>query len=290
MKTLFRPLAIALLAGTCLFSACSKDNEEDEQDPAALVDPSDANALSSVLIMPAGTQTSAGAPPSPTNSGSAPSVSSSASTVLSSNGSTAPLNFSYGNVSGNLAGCYVQIDGAGNYFTVPYNASSGANGSLQLPLGIPTNVDEGEFCVSFCVYDTNGQVSNVVSTCVSVLRLGTGALQISLSWNNDTDQDLYVIDPSGEEISYLNSSAASGGELDRDDMDGFGPENIFWTDEAPDGAYNVQVNDYTGSSSATTFYITVSGPNTSRNFTGTTINGSTADVVTFRKSGNSIQF
>ncbi len=290
MKTLFRPLAIALLAGTCLFTACNKDDEEENQEPAALVDPTDANALSAVLIMPTGSQSRTGAPPAPTNSSSAPAVFNNSSTVLSSNGSTAPLNFEYSNVSGNLAGCYVQIDGAGNYYTVPYSATSNNSGTLQLPLGIPTNVEEGEFCVNFCVYDTNGLVSNVVSTCVSVLRLGTGSVQISLSWDNESDQDLYVTDPTGTEISYINTISQSGGALDRDDTDGFGPENIYWTEEAPDGTYVVKVNDYDDTITPTTFYVTVSGLNSSRSFTGTTVNGSTADVVTFRKSGSSLQF
>jgi len=111
-----------------------------------------------------------------------------------------------------------------------------------------------------------------------------------LSWDNTSDQDLYVTDPTGETIYYSNESSSSGGQLDRDDVDGFGPENIFWTDNAPNGTYNVRVNDYDYTSSPTTFYVTVSGPNTSRNFTGTTQSGSTADVVTFRKNGDNISF
>lgn len=259
-------------------------------DPNTLVDPADANALTEVLIMPSGADLDNGTPPAPSASPTAPTVNNNNPIIQSSNGSTAPLNFEYGNVSGNLGGCYVQIEGADRFYTVPYNSNAGTAGNLQLPIGLPTNLDEGEFCVNFCVYDNTGAVSNVVSSCVSVLRLGTGAIQVSLSWNNDTDQDLYVIDPSGEEISFLNTTSESGGELDRDDTSGYGPENIYWRENAPDGTYQVKVNDYSGFSSPTTFYVTVSGPNTSRSFTGTTLNGSTADVVTFRKDGNTISF
>lgn len=268
-----------------VISSCKKDNELPD-----IIDPADANLLSQVLIMPDGTDRDSGNPPPPSNDSSAPTVNNFNPTVLSSNGSTAPLNFAYNNVSGNLAGCYVQIAGADSFFEVPYTATSNNSGQLQLPLGIPTNVDEGEFEVNFCVYDDNGLISNVVTSSISVLRLGTGALQISLSWDNYSDQDLYVTDPSGETISYINERSSSGGQLDRDDTDGFGPENIFWSEEAPDGEYNVRVNDYDGTSETTTFYITVSGPNTSRNFTGTTRNGSTADVVTFTKNGDSLSF
>ncbi|MEO0585597.1 MAG: hypothetical protein AAF135_25530, partial [Bacteroidota bacterium] len=226
---------------------------------------------------------------SPSTSTQAPTVQNNNAFIQSSNGSTAPLNFAYANVNGDLGGCYVQIDGAGEYITVPYNASSSSNGELELPIGLPTNVDAGDFCINFCVYDNQGRVSNVVSSCVSVLRLGTGAIQISLSWDNSSDQDLYVTDPEGETISYTRRTSTSGGQLDRDDTNGFGPENIFWSENAPDGTYTVEVDDYDGVPS-TTFYVTVSGPNTSRSFTGETSFGSKVDVVTFTKRGDRITF
>jgi len=269
-----------------LLQAC----DDKDPDSVTLINPTDANALSQVLIMPDGTQRNSGAPPSPSNSSDAPTVNNLNSDVLSSNGATAPLNFDYSNVNGNLSGCYVQITGASSYFTIPYNGNSNSAGQLQVPLGLPVNVDEGNFEVNFCVYDNNGFISNIVTSYVTVLRLGTGTLQISLSWNNISDQDLYVTDPNGEIISYINSFSSSGGQLDRDDVDGYGPENIFWQDNAPNGTYNVKVNDFDGTSSPTTFYVTVNGPNTSRNFTGTTVGGNTADVVTFTKNGDNISF
>lgn len=280
-------LLLLLAIGCFALTSCKKD-KKDEPDPNALIDPADANALSAVLIMPAGTQTDNGTTPSPSSNNNAPEVTTLNSALLSSNGSTAILNFTYAGVNGNLGGCYAQVDGANSYFILPYSGSSGAAGELQLPIGIPTNVDAGEFCVVFSVFDANGLVSNTVIVCVNVLRLGTGALQISLSWDKANDQDLHVFDPSGEEIDYTNTSSLSGGQLDRDDLDGFGPENIYWLENAPDGTYQVKVDDYAGTGA--NFYVTVSGPNVSRNFSGTTSNGNTVDVVTFTKSGNSINF
>ncbi len=260
------------------------------EDPNELIDPSDPDAISEVLITPDGSSDNSGDPPDTSTSSQAPEAINSTPSVLSSNGSTAPLNFRYNNVNGNLGGCYVQVDGAGNYYTVPYNGTSGDSGSLQVPLGIPTNVDEGDFCINFCVYDRDGLVSNVVSTCVTVLRLGTGSLQVSLSWDTPTDQDLYVTDPSSTTIYYANDFSSTGGQLDRDDTDGFGPENIFWTEEAPDGEYSVEVDDFDNTSTPNTFYITVSGPNQSRNFSGTIQDGSRVSVVTFRKQGDNLVF
>ncbi|MFK5855279.1 MAG: hypothetical protein QM503_04045, partial [Bacteroidota bacterium] len=74
-----------------------------------------------------------------------------------------------------------------------------------------------------------------------------GVLQIGLSWNtNETDIDLWVTDPAGELLYYGNPTSASGGYLDRDDTDGYGPENIYWVSNIPDGDYFIQVHYYSG--------------------------------------------
>lgn len=279
-------LFLALLMGVfCTFLSCNKDKEEQE-----FIDPEDIEALSRVLIMPDATNRNSGNPPAPSGTTEAPTVSNPISVITSSNGSTAPLEFLYGNTSDDLVGCYIQIPGSSSYFTVPYNQNAGTSGSLAVPIGIPTNVLGGSFNLNFCVYDDEGLVSNVVSTQINVLKLGTGALQVSLSWNTATDQDLYVVDPNSETIYYSNKIATSGGQLDRDDTDGFGPENIFWLENAPDGEYKVSVNDYDGTSFENTVYVTVNAPEKSKRFTATTINGSTAEIVTIRKSGNNYDF
>jgi len=83
------------------------------------------------------------------------------------------------------------------------------------------------------------------------LENGNGDVQINLTWDNYTDLDLHVIDPTGEEIYFGHSTSASGGYLDVDDINGLGPENIFWpTGQAPYGIYSVYVNHYSGSSSS----------------------------------------
>ncbi|MBC8320274.1 MAG: hypothetical protein H8E34_06110 [Bacteroidetes bacterium] len=82
----------------------------------------------------------------------------------------------------------------------------------------------------------------------SVLFTGSGDIQVTLTWDNYSDLDLWVTDPLGEKIYWSNPTSYSGGELDFDDQDGFGPENIFWPEnQAPYGEYLVQVDYYTGS-------------------------------------------
>jgi hypothetical protein len=96
----------------------------------------------------------------------------------------------------------------------------------------------------------------------------TGDVQITLIWDHDSDMDLHVIDPTGEEIYFGNSLATSGGELDVDkipDQGDFGPhvENVFWPpDGAPSGTYTVFVHhfdSYTGSSGSYRLEIRVGG-------------------------------
>lgn len=121
-----------------------------------------------------------------------------------------------------------------------------------------------------------------------------GLLQISLSWDtNRTDLDLLVEDPFGEVVSYGHPVAQSGGYMDRDDTDGFGPENINWSGDIPNGEYRVYVY-YFGCSDticpATNYKITVSnGLGDTTEFEGEVlINGERRFVASFTLSGTEI--
>lgn len=77
--------------------------------------------------------------------------------------------------------------------------------------------------------------------------LGTGDVQITLTWENSADLDLYVREPNGEVTSHTQRQSSTGGQLDVDDTNGYGPENIFWpAGQAPRGNYSVEVNLYSG--------------------------------------------
>lgn len=228
--------------------------------------------------------------PTTTNNSEAPIINTTSNEAITSNGSTLLINFGYQNGTSDIGGCYVQVDGAGSYYTIPYDNNSGASGTIQLPIGVPTNVIGGSFCVNYCIYDSRGNISNLLTICISVLELGSGNLQISLAWDTPTDQDLYVKDPSGTVIYYSNTSSSTGGQLDRDDVDGFGPENIFWALVAPDGEYEVLVDDFSNSPTRNNYTITISTPDVRREFSGSTINGSMPSVCTFRKEGDQLFF
>lgn len=280
-------LLSGLLVGAVLLDSCKKSKEDPLPET---IDPADANLLSRVLVVPDGTTRTNGELPTPSSGSGNPSVTANVENWITSNGSTFPMSFRYTNVQSNLAGFYLQVQGANSYFKIPFSGTSNVSGTITLPIGLPTNVLAGNFRVLFCIYDRSGRVSNSVANSVDVLRLGTGALQISLSWDTATDQDLHVTDPSGTRIYYSNKRSSTGGELDRDDLDGFGPENIFWTQNAPDGTYKVQVHDYERSYTPNNFVVTISTPSGSRTYTGQTQSGSKKDVVTFTKQGDSYSF
>lgn len=70
------------------------------------------------------------------------------------------------------------------------------------------------------------------------------AMRVTLTWDTGgTDVDLWVTDPNGAKCYWANSTTNSGLELDIDDTDGYGPENITTTNIIP-GTYLVQVHYY----------------------------------------------
>ncbi|PJZ70010.1 DUF2135 domain-containing protein [Leptospira perolatii] len=68
-------------------------------------------------------------------------------------------------------------------------------------------------------------------------------IKVVLTWDTETDVDLWVIDPKGEKCYYSHSSTSSGGNLDVDVTTGFGPETFTMSKALP-GSYSVQVQYY----------------------------------------------
>jgi hypothetical protein len=117
--------------------------------------------------------------------------------------------------------------------------------------------------------------------------VGTGDIQITLTWERSIDLDLHVMDPQGVEIFYGNPTSPSGGQLDRDNLcDNMiigRPENIYWpSNSAPHGTYTVNVDYYgeceEGGSVSYTVRIVVEG--SVNTYSGTILSG-TQEVTTF---------
>ena len=125
-------------------------------------------------------------------------------------------------------------------------------------------LEEGEdsFTVLVAIEDENGDISQIWESTVTLLVVGSGALQISLSFDNAKDVDLHLIEPEytyedgtavdfwDRHIYYGNHVSVAGGELDLDSnpgcyLDYVNNENITYNDStayvAP-GTYKVYVD------------------------------------------------
>ncbi len=71
------------------------------------------------------------------------------------------------------------------------------------------------------------------------VEVKVGDPQFTLLWDTKADLDLHVIEPGGKEIYWLDTKGAYNGELDVDNRDGFGPENIYWLKEHADGSKDI---------------------------------------------------
>jgi len=130
------------------------------------------------------------------------------------------------------------------------------------------------FQLLFAVSNSSGPVGPFAALDTTAITVGTGDIQVSLSWDVDSDVDLHVVDPSGEEIYYAHRQSASNGTLDLDsnaacDLDHKRNENVTWpTGRAPRGTYTVRVDYWNNCQVAQT------------NYTVRIINGSDAQIVT----------
>lgn len=118
-----------------------------------------------------------------------------------------------------------------------------------------------------------------------------GDVEITLSWNNINDLDLWCEDPSGEVIFYRNKHARSGGELEIDMNAGSSTsetpiEHIYWpTGGAPAGTYKVVVKYFKRrdqNKNETPYTVTMKYGNNRENYTDTvsTVN-SMGEIHTF---------
>ncbi|QCX01639.1 hypothetical protein FGM00_16535 [Aggregatimonas sangjinii] len=102
------------------------------------------------------------------------------------------------------------------------------------------------------VFETIGE--DTVALAYGALISGYGEVKVTLTWDTTSDIDLWVTEPDGNLIFFNEPQSASGGFLDFDDVDGFGPENIFWTENPPLGEYLVQVHYYGDNGEGATNY------------------------------------
>jgi hypothetical protein len=124
--------------------------------------------------------------------------------------------------------------------------SSGQTFNFTIPgdqrrLSVP-GVPNGNFLVR--IRSRNARGASDWSPYKQVLvgvTVGTGDLQVTLTWNSTADMDLHVLEPDGTHVYFGRRNGVTA-RLDRDDTDGFGPENIFVNrGAAAAGTYQVYI-------------------------------------------------
>ncbi len=172
--------------------------------------------------------------------------------------SAAPFTAIYMYVGGQAVGIAASDPGGvPDYYEARLPASETSEAVL---LTFPQTIPLDRFQLLFAVADQSGRVGPYVGLATSVTSVGTGDVQVTLSWDVDSDVDLHVVDPSGEEVYYAHRSSASGGSLDLDsnagcNLDHVRNENITWpVGHAPRGQYTVRVDYWASCNVAQTNY------------------------------------
>jgi uncharacterized protein YfaP (DUF2135 family) len=205
--------------------------------------------------------------------------------------------------------------------STPFQTDISASGTFSITITIHTGVNHLQFTTKG--RNEDGELIELPNNMAKVDFTLKGNFQssvilVTLTWEtNDTDLDLYVIDPTGDYSAYYHRATADGGVLDNDVTTGFGPEHWqlttantvrygqdytvrvhYYSDHGHGPSnYTVSVQVYNGEDAVTTYYrgnLAVSNPsNSSPTNTGpdwaniATIrpidpSGTTAQSATFR--------
>lgn len=141
---------------------------------------------------------------------------------------------------------YIGVEDATGYYSVTPQ-KDGGHYSCVILINQDLELEDGEgFVIWGALTDASGDISETWEKEVSVHNVGTGALQVSLSFTNAKDVDLHLIEPNGEHIYYGNRTSENGGQLDLDSnpgcsIDNINNENITYSEDAyvEPGTYTV---------------------------------------------------
>lgn len=163
-------------------------------------------------------------------------------------GGGCPIQIQSTTSSGDVAKVYLGLEGYSGYFEITQLTQSTI---VSINPIINADVTVDEITVLISVEDENGSISSIYSFTINRIAVGTGVLQVSLTFDQNTDLDLYLVEPDGEVIFYGNRYSTNGGILDLDSnpgcwVDGVNNENITYDSESTieSGTYTVRVNNF----------------------------------------------
>lgn len=155
---------------------------------------------------------------------------------------------------------YVSIEGASNYYTI--KPSSTKSNVFDFTILLSQSLNHS-FDILISGLLANGTNTKIYKTSITYYSVGTGGstgLQVSLSFDNEKDVDLYVIQPDGVIIYYGNKGSQIydtlsgqyvywwGLDLDSNPacgIDSINNENVFYPDSIiQNGVYQVWINMY----------------------------------------------
>ena len=143
--------------------------------------------------------------------------------------------------------------------------------------------------VNVAVQTPTGDVSSPQILPLESIEVGTGEVQVSVSWDTPTDVDIWLIEPDGTRIFWAATQSAAGGQLDLDSnpacfLDNINNENITYEDGTPpSGEYSVVVDYFSdcGVAGDTNYLVTVRVNGSISTFSGIFVPGD-ADVEVTR--------
>jgi len=151
---------------------------------------------------------------------------------------------------------FIAVQGVPGYYQVTLTAPVT---TVDLLLTLAQSIPDQTFSLNYGVGLGAAGIGAYQTTPINVIAVGTGEVQVSVSWDKESDVDLHVVEPGNEEVYYGNTTSALGGTLDLDSnpacaIDGKKNENITWA-TAPSGTYTVRVDYFAECSQTSTNYV-----------------------------------
>jgi len=175
------------------------------------------------------------------------------------------------------------------------SATSTATGFFRIDLPSPVtsqtivvtfsrSIPAAAFNIQIQLISATGAVGAVATLPVTVHTVSASAVEVNVSWNQPSDVDLHVVEPSGNEIFFGNKGPSpTGGTLDLNSndaplgatgvcaIDNVDNENVSWPTGTPAaGTYQVKVDYFStcGVRNVTSFVVTITNNGVVSTFTG----------------------